>query len=85
MRIVMVWIVAVTIIFTISLSWWVSLPVIMGVSYGLNSSITAPQGRNIAKGVEYVAYAWGPVLVLFILLWAVVSSQRKDIDSSIYG
>jgi len=85
MRIVMVWIVAVILIFTFSLGWWVSVPVVIGVSHALNSTITAPQGRSIATAVEYVAYAWGPILICFILLWAVISSQRRDIDSVVYG
>jgi len=84
MRIVMVWIVAVILVFTISLGWYVTIPVVIGVSYSLNSTITG-QGRNIAKGVEYVAYVWGPIFIAFILLWAVVSSQRRDAESIVYG
>lgn len=85
MRIVLVWVVAITLIFMVSLGWWVSQPVVIGVSRGINSSITDNRGRLAATAVEYVSYAWGPVLILFILLWAVVSSQRRDVESEIYG
>jgi len=85
MRIVTVWIVAIILIFTISLGWWVTVPVVIGISHSLNSTITNPQGRLVATGVEYVAYAWGPIFIMFILLWAVISSQRQDIDSTLYG
>lgn len=85
MRIVMVWIVAITLIFTVSVGWYVSQPIILGVSRGLNSSITNPNGRNIVTAIEYVSFAWGPILILFVILWAVISSQRRDIESEIYG
>jgi len=80
----MVWIVAIIIIFTVSLGWWVSLPIVLGVAQGLDSSITDERGKSISMGVQFVAYAWGPISIMFIVLWAVMSSQRRDIDSSIY-
>ena len=85
MRIVMVWVVAITLIFTVSLSWYISQPIVLGVSRGLNSSITSSQGKLVATGVEYVSYAWGPLLIMFVLLWAIISSQKRDIESEVYG
>jgi len=85
MRIVQVWIVAIILVFTISLGWYVSQPIVLGVSRGLNSSITSPQGRLVATGVEYVSYAWGPLLMMFVLLWAVISSSKYDQESEVYG
>jgi len=85
MRIVRVWIVAVILIFTISVGWWTTLPLTIGVSNALNNTMTNPQGRTVAKGVEYVSYAWGPVFILFILLWAIMSSQKYDAESRMYG
>ena len=81
----MVWIVTIILIFTVSLGWYASQPIVLGVSRGLESSITTDQGRLVATGVEYVSYAWGPLLILFILLWAIISSQRRDIESEVYG
>ena len=85
MRIVMVWVVAITLIFSISISWYISQPIVLGVSRGLNSSITSSQGKNVATAVEYVSYAWGPLLIMFVLLWAIISSSKKDIESVVYG
>jgi len=84
-RIVQVWVVAIILVFSVSLSWYVSQPIILGVSRGLSSSITTSQGQLVATGVEYVSYAWGPLLNIFILLWAVISSSKQDIESSVYG
>lgn len=85
MRIVLVWIVTIILIFTVSLGWYVSQPIVLGVSRGLNTTITNPQGRLVATGVEYVSYVWGPILILFILLWAIISSQQRDITSEVYA
>jgi len=85
MRIVMVWIVTIILIFTISLGWYVSQPIVIGVSRGLKSSITDANGKLVATAVEYVSYAWGPILNIFVLLWAVISSQKRDVESEIYG
>ena len=85
MRIVLVWIVTIILIFTVSLGWYVSQPIVLGVSHGLASSITSSQGKLVARSVEYVSYVWGPILILFILLWAIISSQRRDITSEVYA
>ena len=81
----MVWIVAITIIFIVSIGWYVSQPVVMGVASAMNSSTTNPQARTVAVGVQYVSFAWGPVLILFVLLWAVISSSKHDVESTVWG
>jgi len=85
MRIVYVWLSAFTLLFMISVGWWVSLPVVIGVSQGLRPQITDPNGLNIATAVEYVDYIWGPLFDGFIILWALLNSQRKDVESEVYG
>lgn len=81
----MVWLTASVLIFSISIGWYVSQPVVIGVARGVNSTITNQQGRNVATFVEYASFLWGPIVILFILLWAVISSQRRDVESEIYG
>jgi hypothetical protein len=85
MRIVFVWLSAFTLLFMITLGWWVSQPVVIGVSQGLRTQITNPNGLLVATGVEYVSYVWGPLFDVFILLWAVLNSQRRDVESEVYG
>lgn len=85
MRIVYVWLSAFTLLFMISVGWWVSLPVVIGVSQGLRPQITSPNGLLIATAIEYVSYIWGPLFDVFILLWAVLNSQRRDVESEVYG
>jgi len=83
MRILLVWVVAITLIFAVSLGWYVSLPIVLGVSRGISSMLNA-QGQTVARGIEYASYAWGPIINLFILLWAIVSSSKHDIESVYY-
>ena len=84
MRIVLVWAVAITLIFTISLGWYISQPVVVGIARGLNSTYTTQNQRNISTTIEYVSYLWGPLFIIFILLWAVINSQREDVESQYY-
>lgn len=86
MRIVMVWIVATTLIFMVSVGWYISLPVVVGVARAINSTVgNNSNARNIVTAVEYAGYIWGPLLIVFLLLWATINSQRRDVESEIYG
>jgi len=86
MRILRVWILASIIIFSVSLGWYISQPVVIGFSRTLNSTIASnPHAANSAKAIEYASIAWGPLLIIFVLLWAIVSSQQRDVESVIYG
>lgn len=86
MRILLVWVTAIALIFMVSLGWYVSLPAVIGISRALNNTYyDNPNGRNVATAVEYASFAWGPVINLFILLWAVISSQKRDVESEVYG
>ena len=86
MRILRVWILASIIIFSVSLGWYISQPVVIGFSRSLNATISANQNAvNVSKAIEYGSIIWGPLLIIFILLWAIVSSQQRDVESVIYG
>jgi len=86
MRILLVWVVAISLMFLVSLGWYTTLPVLIGISRALNNTYYENvNARNIATAVEYASYAWGPVFCLFILLWAVVSSAKRDVESEVYS
>lgn len=85
MRILFVWVVAIALIFMVSVGWYSTLPSVLGVSRALNASYYEDaNARNIATAVEYASYAWGPVFILFIILWALVSSSKWDVESQRY-
>lgn len=83
MRILLVWVVAITLMFAVSLGWYVSQPIVLGISRQLSTSMNA-QGQTVTRGIEYASYAWGPILNLFIFLWAIISSSKHDVYSEIY-
>lgn len=85
MRIIRVWVTATAMIFMVSIGWWTTQPVILSVGYAIANMITSASGLNVKTAVEYACYAWGPLLIIFILLWAVYSSQQRDIESELYG
>jgi len=69
----------------VSIGWYSTMPVVLGMSRSLNATYYADaNARNIAIAVEYATYAWGPIFILFIILWALVSSSKKDVESQYY-
>jgi len=85
MRIVFVWVTTFILLFTVSIGWYLSLPVTIGLMRSLQTVVTDPTALGIARIVEFVGIIWGPLWDLFILLWAVISSQRRDVESMVYG
>ncbi len=79
------WIVASILMFSVTVGWYITQPVVIGFSRALNSSLTSDSARNVATAVEYGSVVWGPLLICFILLWAIYSSQQRDVESEIYG
>lgn len=86
MRMVAVWVLTILICLMVGISWYATLPAVLGISHALNSTYYGDaNARNIATAVEYASFAWGPVLICFVLLWATVSSSRYDQESVYYG
>jgi hypothetical protein len=82
--VVVVWCVAIVLLLTISIGWWVSLPVCYAISSAIEDSLTA-SGLSALRIVEYVALLWGPLWDIFIVFWAMMESHRVDITSTTYG
>lgn len=85
MRIVRVLVTGTILIFMVSVGWWISQPVVIGFSRAINASITEAGGRTAMTAIEYTSYAWGPVLIIFIVLWMITSAGKRDVESELYG
>lgn len=85
MKIVRVLVTASILIFVVTVTWYVSQPAVVGVARIVGDLITDQTGLNITAMIEYVSYAWGPLLDGFILLWAAISASERDVGSTIYG
>jgi len=78
MRILSIWITALILMVAISLGWYISLPVVFGMTGGIGQLSLSSPANNIRVLAQYVTVWWGPLLILFILLWAIISSQKVD-------
>lgn len=86
MRIVFVLIIGSILLFSVTVGWYISQPVVIGFSRGINSTVYDSAGaRNALTAIEYVSFAWGPVMDLFILLWMILNASKRDVESQIYG
>lgn len=86
MRILMVWIVALVLMATITIGWYISNTVVNQIASGNMDLIgTSGKGFSLLKLIEYVNIAWGPILDLLVLLWAISSSAARDVTSEIYA
>jgi len=85
MRIVRVLIIGSILLFVSTIGWYISQPVIFGLTRGLNSTISADANAvNVATAIEYASIAWGPLMTLFIVVWMVASASKRDVESVLY-
>jgi hypothetical protein len=81
----MVWIMALSLIFIVGVSWYISLPIVVGLGRVANSTVTLQAARNPIQAIEYAGYIWGPLFIVVILVWAIINSQRIDPESVVYA
>ena len=84
MRILMVLITGLSLIFIVSMSWWVTLPVVIPVARAINGTVTLSAARLTINAIEYAEYIWGPLFIGMIVLWMLISAGKRDVESEIY-
>ena len=85
-RLIIVWCVALTLMFTVSVGYYITLPVAFALSAEIETQVsTIPAALQALRIVEYVVILWGPIWNFFILLWAYMESHRTDVVSQVYG
>ena len=86
MRIVMVWLTALILCMFITVGWYISNLMVtqIAVSNLLGIGAAGSEGYNLAKLLEYVNIAWGPLFDVIVVLWAIASSARHDVTSEAY-
>lgn len=85
MRILFVWFTALSLLGFVTLTWYISQPIIVGIIRSASGTITLVPWTQIPKFIEIVNYIWGPLFDLIIVGWAIISSQKRDIESEVYG
>ncbi len=83
MRILFVWLTCISLCGMVTLGWYLSQVIILSIAHGLFSS---PTGNTLAllTLIEYVNAWWGPIFCIVIVVWAIVSSQARDVESEVY-
>ncbi len=84
MRIIIVVAVAIVTMIPVSIAWYTLLPIAYSIGSQIES-IASGQALTTLYIAEYVALLWGPLWDIFIILWAVVESQRVDYQGITYG
>jgi len=84
-RVIWVWIVAFTLLFTVTLGWYILLPVSFALSSTIEEQISLNAALNALRIIEFVSIAWGPFWDILIIMWAYMESQRIDPTSIQYG
>lgn len=84
MRMIIVWTVAFSLLFSVSLGWYITLPIAFSLGSSIESQVSG-SALNALRIVQYVVILWGPIWDFFILLWALMESHRIDITSQTYG
>jgi len=84
LRIVIVWSVTLLLLLTVSLGWYITLPVAFALSSSIEGLVSGA-GLTALRIVQYVTILWGPIWDLFILLWAFMESHRVDFQGQVYG
>jgi hypothetical protein len=77
MRIVYVWLTAIAVCFVLTVGWYVCNDVVTAIVQGSMGDL-AGKALSLTSLVEYVAIAWGPILDIIVIIWAIVSSQATD-------
>ncbi len=93
MRIVYVWVTAITLLAVIIGSWYFWQPIIYMISDVSNSTFagiesdTALQTRMSQTTIilQLANNVGHPILAILVLVWAWISSQKQDWESSVYG
>jgi Ni,Fe-hydrogenase I cytochrome b subunit len=86
MRILMVWITALVLIMFITIGWYIGNILVTQIASGNTAYLgdVGSRGYNLVRLLEYVSIAWGPVFILFVLLWAIASSASQYALSEVY-
>ena len=81
MRIVLTWVFGVFIMATITMGWYITLPILLSVSRFTASMVTDANVVAHINFVEIIGYVWGPIFDLGILLYLILFATKRDVQS----
>ena len=75
MRVLYVWITAITLITIITIGWYIGNAVVATMAGQLGTDLTG-SALSTLQLLQYVAAWWGPILDVLVLLWAFLNSKE---------
>ena len=84
MRILFVWATAIMLCAIITMGWYFSQPIVLVLSNAAIETNLSTEATAVLYLVQYGNIVWGPVLDFIVILWAIASSQARDIESEMY-
>lgn len=86
MRIVFVIITGLTLLFIITLGWYVSNIIGSSILVAVWEFLTMTEaGENITSLATFANIIWGPLLDIMVILWMIAAAQQRDVESAMYG
>lgn len=84
MRILFVWLTTVSVVFVITVGWYIGLELTVKITEGFLGSVTG-QALSLTGLIGYAAILWGPLFDIIVIAWAIVNSQAIDPISERYS
>jgi len=75
-----------TLMFTITVSWYISQTLVNSIATAMLGEISATsEGLSLLNLLVFCNIIWGPIFDILVLVWMIASAQARDVESEIYG
>lgn len=82
MRLVKVWFYAIFFMAVVTAAWWLTMPIILTISSAFE--FTIHEAQLVVQMVSFASTIWGPLLDVVIVSWALLNSQKRDVESELF-
>ncbi len=89
----MVWLVTLSLVSFVTMTWYIFQPFCYAVitrSQAFSAAITPEEpaltlSSIVSTTLLYCSLWWGPLVNLILIIWALMSSQKRDVESEYYA
>jgi len=86
MRMLFVIITGLTLMFTITIAWYISQTIVNSISTAMLGEITSTsEGTSLLYLLQFCNIIWGPIFDILVIVWMIASAQARDVESEIYA
>lgn len=73
-----------TLLFIITVSWYISQVIVTGICSALFSTLSG-DAAGVMGLAQFASIIWGPILDILVIVWMIAAAQMRDVESEIYG